>query len=132
MKGIDNTNRLATGACGSGHVHAAAQAAVNFESTIAHPTGTSQWFLPTIAQWKLMSEAISGSGTLSTSSQNAFKNTAFADWFSARGGKNFESGGYWSSVEYSTSYAWDMFFTDGGANYYNKSGLSRVRPVLAF
>lgn len=132
MKGIDNTNRLATAACGSGHVHAAAQAAVNFESTLAHPTGTSQWFLPTIRQWKIMLEAIKGSGTLSTSSQDAFKTAAFADWFSARGGKNFEAGDYWSSVEYSTNGAWNMYFFNGRAYYNNKSNTYRVRPVLAF
>ena len=132
MKGIDNTNRLATAACGDGHVHAAAQAAVNYENTLAHPTGTSQWFLPTIRQWKLMLESIKGGGTLSTSGQDAFKAAAFADWFSARGGTNFQASGYWSSVEYLTASAWSMYFDSGSANLGSKGNTRYVRPVLAF
>ena len=138
MTGIQNTNRLAEAKCDEGHVHAAAQAAVGYESTDPHPSGTSQWFLPTMAQWKLMLESIRknmSSGdtySLSNSNQDAFKSTAFQSWFDARGGKNFEAGPYWSSVEYSGDYAWDMFFDGGRAGSNVKYSDYRVRPVLAF
>jgi hypothetical protein len=41
---------------------------------------------------------------------------------------------YWSSTEYSPSYAWDLYFVNGYLNYWhNKVGAQfRVRPVSAF
>ena len=140
MTGIENTNHLANAECGEGHVHAAAQAAVGYESTDPHPSGTSQWFLPTMAQWKLMLESIrknmSSGDTYHFYMQNqdAFKNTAFQSWFDARGGKNFEAGFsyYWSSTEYNAGNAWDVTFNTGSALYDSKANYGIVRAVLAF
>ena len=139
MTGIQNTNRLANAGCCEGHVHAAAQAAVGYESTDPHPSGTSQWFLPTIAQWKLMLESIRknmNSGdtyTLSISEQEEFKNTAFQSWLDDRGGKYFEaSRPYWSSVDCDFDQAWYMNFNVGKAGSYKKFRGYYVRPVLAF
>ena len=132
-KGIDNTNRLATAACGSGHVHAAAQAAVNYESTVAHPTGTSQWFLPTMYQWNLMVKAMCGQSTdLTTSTNDNYKAAKFNTKITAAGGTGVQASRYWSSVEYNTGNAWDMTFSDGSAYYNYKSNTYYVRPVLAF
>lgn len=39
---------------------------------------------------------------------------------------------YWSSTEYSATYAWNLFFIYGSFNYYNKTGEFSVRPVSAF
>lgn len=40
---------------------------------------------------------------------------------------------YWSSTEYSATYAWLLYLNDGGAGYGTKaSSQSRVRPVSAF
>jgi len=130
LKGIEYTNKLASATCGSGHVHAAAQQAKNYSVTT--PTGCSQWFLPTIGQWKLMLEAMKGSGTLSTSSQDAFKAAAFATFFSTAGGTNFQASSYWSSVECYTYGAWSMYFLHGYALAFSKSNAYYVRPVLAF
>lgn len=132
-KGIDNTNRLATAACGSGHVHAAAQAAVNYESTVAHPTGTSQWFLPTMYQWNLMVKAMCNqSSDLTTSTNDNYKAAKFNTKITAAGGTGVQADVCWSSVEYGTGHAWGMYFGSGGASSLNKSITYYVRPVLAF
>lgn len=40
---------------------------------------------------------------------------------------------YWSSTEYSATYAWYLSLSNGGANYYTKATYQlRVRPVSAF
>lgn len=41
---------------------------------------------------------------------------------------------YWSSTEYSTTYAWFLYLNDGNANYWNTKATYqiRVRPVSAF
>ena len=130
-KGIDNTNRLATAACGSGHTHAAAQNAKNF--SVARPTGASQWFLPTMYQWNLMVKAMCGKSTdLTTSTNNDYKADKFNEKITAAGGRGVLSSYYWSSVEYSADYAWDMYFYYGYANGYGKSFNNRVRAVFAF
>ena len=136
--GIEYTNRLATAACGEGHVHAAAQAAVNYENTVPHPNGTSQWFLPTIGQWKLMLESIRGGGTIPyTGEANGFKASAFSSWFASRGGTNFQASSsfhYWSSVETTTNWVWGVDFVSGSIAYYQKivDNNKIVRPILAF
>ena len=139
MKGIDFTNTLADG-CGAEHTHAAATNAKNWQYTGAenagdHPSGTSQWFLPAIGQWNLIVQGLTGLSTnLTTSTNNSYKNAAFDTILGAAGGDaaKFQAGNYWSSVEYSTSGAWYMYFGNGGAHYDGKSANNRVRPVLAF
>lgn len=43
------------------------------------------------------------------------------------------AGWYWSSTEYSATYAWGLYLNGGGANYYTKApDTGRVRPVSAF
>ena len=39
---------------------------------------------------------------------------------------------YWSSSEHSDSYAWYLYFDNGGVSSFYKSGYYYVRPVLAF
>lgn len=39
---------------------------------------------------------------------------------------------YWSSTEYSSSYAWDLWMDDGTRDYDYKNYNYYVRPVLAF
>jgi hypothetical protein len=131
-KGIDNTNRLATAACGSGHVHAAAQNAQNF--SVARPSGASQWFLPTMYQWNLMVKAMCGKSTdLTTSTNNDYKADKFNEKITAAGGRGVLSNGYyWSSVAYSSSHAWFIYFITGGMGYGGKSNNFRVRAVFAF
>ena len=130
-KGIDNTNRLATAACTSGHVHAAAQNAKNFSD--ARPAGASRWFLPTMYQWNLMVKAMCGQSTnLTTSANSNYKYDKFNAKITDAGGRGVSSGYYWSSVEYSTSSAWNMDFTNGKAYNLNKSNTYYVRAVFAF
>ena len=39
---------------------------------------------------------------------------------------------YWSSTEFSSNYAWNLWMDDGGRDYGNKTNYYYVRPVLAF
>lgn len=137
-KGIDNTNRLADANCGSGHVHAAAQKAKAYKyddsvSAGAHPTGTSQWFLPTMYQWNLMVKAMCGGSTdLTTSTNNSYKAASFNTKITAAGGTGVQADAYWSSVEYNAGGAWYVYFNGGSAGHNYKGDAYYVRPVLAF
>ena len=112
MAGIANTDALVNN---TGHTHAAASAARNYNSG-THPTGTSEWFLPSAGQWNKMFTAAGGYENLknNASLQNDDEN-------------------YWSSTEYNAGGAWD-FYSDGGSWYHNSksSSYDRVRPCLAF
>ena len=133
-KGIDNTKRLATAACGAGHVHAAAQAAVNYENTMRHPKGASQWFIPTMYQWNLMLKAMCNSTTdLSDNANTNYQNTSFNQKIIAAGGTGVTSEAYWSSVECRTDDAWRMNFGTGFAGKYShKNGTYPLRVIIAF
>ena len=130
-KGIDNTNRLANAECGDGHVHAAAQAAKNFD--VARPSGASQWFLPTMYQWNLMVKAMcGGSADLTESTNEDYKADPFNVKITAAGGRGVGNY-YWSSVEIYEDDAWCMSFFSGFAGYGGfKFYFSGVRAVFAF
>ncbi len=136
-KGIDNTNKLANATCGSGHNHPAAKAALDYESTVPHPAGTSQWFLPTMYQWNLMVKGMCGDhGNLvcNTSAPNDnYKAATFNEKIIAAGGVGVKSSSYWSSVEYNSERSWMMFFNYGIMYHFRKTDTDcYVRAVLAF
>ena len=139
-KGIDNSFRLATGACGTSsdrHNHPAARAAVDYRVTVAPPTGTSQWFLPTLYQWNLMLKGMCGDhGDVSRTDNSSYKAEQFSKKITAAGGTALEPKSYWSSVECEwMANAWLMQFGDGKVENRSKSSSSNtfnVRAVLAF
>lgn len=134
--GIAKTATLAAG-CGKGHTHAAAYAAANY--AVAHPTSTSDWFLPTIGQWNLIVQGLTGSSD--NLDINVYNETYMTANINAKitisGASAIPTGNhhYWSCSEKGTGSAWAMFFKDGGANGGYKdtaSGTMFVRSVLAF
>ena len=139
-KGIDNSFRLATGACGTSsnrHNHPAARAAVDYRVTVAPPPGTSQWFLPTLYQWNLMVKGMCGDhGDVSRTDNSSYKAEQFSKKITAAGGAALESKSYWSSVEYyAMTLAWIVRFDKGcvaGNSKTNSSETANVRAVLAF
>ena len=51
----------------------------------------------------------------------------------AVGGEPLHDDWYWSSTQYSATYAWHLYLNNGTANYYTKAtSQGRVRPVSAF
>ena len=110
MAGIANTDALVNH---TGHTHAAASAARNYNSGI-HPAGTSAWFLPSAGQWYKMSTAAGSFANLKT---NAGLN---------------EEENYWSSTECSGGVAWDFDASDGSWHSNSKSYTDLVRACLAF
>ena len=142
MAGIEYTQQLAnaTGLC-SGHTHDAAKAVNNYQydasvSAGAHPTGTSQWFLPTIGQWNLIVKGLCGDhGNLKATSptNDYYTATNFNVKILAAGGKGVKTNSYWTSVELDKTYVWLMSFSIGNVSNSSKTSTNNyVRAVLAF
>lgn len=111
VAGIANTDALVNHAS---HTHAAAAAARNYNGG-THPTGTSEWFLPSAGQWDKMGTAVGGHDKLAT---NAGLGTG-----------QF----YKSSSELDTYHDWNYQSYYGGlsnGDYKSYDGL--VRACLAF
>ena len=128
MAGITNTMSLVFN---HDHTHAAASAASNYKynnevDAGTHPTGTSEWFLPSAGQWKKMIDACKN--VLGT--KNSYED--LRDGFSGVGGTNLRSDTYWSSTEKSASRAWRYRFNDSGWAEYYKDDVCSVRACLAF
>ncbi len=116
MAGIANTNALLGHAS---HTHTAASVARNYNGG-THPTGTSEWFLPSAGQWDKMITAASGFENLRTNASLQSGN----NWYSY----------YWSSTEYTKIGAWLCYFEeyDGGWQTDDKDHTNYVRSALAF
>jgi len=130
-KGIEYTNTLADATCNAAHDHAAAKNAKNYDVPL--PSSCSQWFLPTIGQWSLIVQGLTGDSTgLTTSSNNSYKAANVNTTITTAGGSGLASTHYWSSVEYNTEDPWVIDINAGNANHPGKSGGFRVRPIFAF
>ena len=111
MAGLANTDALV----GHGsHSHNAASAARNYNRG-THPTGTSEWFLPSAGQWDKMAKAVGGYANLKT-------NASLQEYAS-----------YWSSSESDAVRAWRFGTYSGSWSRDDKGSNSfRVRACLAF
>ncbi len=139
LAGISNTEFLKNKYSG----YAAAKA-VAYESTIAHPSSTSSWFLPTLGQWNLIVYGLFGS-ELSYSADNnevnyiAFNlkldNAGLAGSGSGEedaGANGFHRNPCWSSNEAGSGSACIYRAGNGRASTHVKYYTAWVRPVVAF
>ena len=115
MAGIANTDALVSH---TKHTHPAANYATLYEKLDVnhpkHPTGTSEWFLPSCGQWYKMQ-------TAAGSYDNLCNNVGM------------ESKDYWSSTEYSSNNAWRSYYGSNSDNPHPAKGfLMKVRSCLAF
>lgn len=153
VSGYTNTATLtADAATAEKYPAAKAAKAAKENTTLAAPTGTTGWFLPSAQQWMKMQ---TGLGALEESSikwDNWFDNdhlgaTAWENALKKAGEGNYDSMTpylwYWSSSEYSAYFAVSLYVDATGAGddygfewgYGSKdytSSYYRVRPVLAF
>ena len=112
MAGIANTDYLINHA--GSHTHAAASAARGYNSG-THPTGTTEWFLPSAGQWKKIIDAY-GLTNLKTDA----------------GDYNGMSGDYYLSTERTALQAWGFDFSYGNSLVIDKTITKNVRSCLAF
>ena len=107
---------------GEGHWHNAAGNGYY----VARPSGASMWAIPSVGQWQLMVQGLTGnSSSLSDTDNPDYNyNGNLNDKLLAAGGKGLQWLFYWSSTEQDASYAW--CFNVGGINDYRNG--SRVSP----
>ena len=126
----------ATLAATADHEAALLAAAYQYDGSVAagaHPTGTSQWFLPAMGQWNLMVKALCGDhGDLTSSSNIYYQSAAFSTPITAAGGSAVASGHYWSATEKTAHDAWYISFQRGLTQGGDKDAGKYVRAVLAF
>ena len=130
MAGIANTETLVNNSNvtvnNSTHKHAAANAARNYQYSVAHPTGTSEWFLPSYGQWYKMI-------IVKGYNRNADNYKALCESFSSVGGTNMGSQNYWSSTEYDKDYACRSYYNGTTSDSRpSKGNANKVRAGLAF
>ena len=146
MTGIENTNRLASNTCGTGHTHSAASVASTYKvmdesMEVFAPTsiGCSPWFLPSTGQWFKVFEGCGVTTDQWTAPGNcpgvaADNYNAIQHLMTAAGG--VLSSSYWTSTErIGKRFA---FYVGIGSTFgvsmriYTKTGTCHVRPFIAF
>ena len=132
--GIDHTNTLVS----DGHIHFAALICRNHYDV--RPSGSSDWFLPSIGQWNLMIKALVAKGGGSNTNLEKFYDSApnthgysyYNNILLSQGAEVIHSGSYWSSSEASNAYTWEYSSTRGYVRYSYKNYRYFVRAVFAF
>ena len=115
----------------SGHTHNAATYTRNYSTTI--PSGASSWFLPSIGQWQLIVQGLTGgTSSLTNNENNTYKASNVNTKITAAGGTGFQSAAYWSSTETNSTNVYRLHFSYGAAYNDSKSNEFYIRPVLAF
>lgn len=129
LDGIKNTQVLVDHVRGS-HTAPAATAAVNYKNTVAPPTGTSGWFLPSAGQINLMMKGLIGYGF----PMNVEPATKVNEKLSNAGLNNISFGkALWSSTQKNSSDAYRVIFIyDGVIDLMTKNNSYDALPVLAF
>ena len=126
-----NSNGTGVTANCNGHTHNAATLTRNYSATI--PSGASTWFLPSIGQWQLIVQGLTGGTTsLTNSENNTYKASNVNTKIIAAGGTGFQSNPYWSSTETTTTHVYRMAFNQGAAYNDYKSNSYYVRAVFAY
>ena len=133
--GIANTTTLA-GGCSATHTHAAANVAASNNSTPVPTTGTSGWFLPSVGQWNLIVQGLTGStANLRVNVENeTYKASSVNAKIIVAGGTGLKANDYWSCSEWNSGSAWFIRFSEGSVNGYGKNRNTNmfVRSVIAF
>ncbi len=100
---------------------------------VAKPSGTSDWFEPTLGQWARMMDSFGGSfvsGTYDTKSATAVSNLNTA--LTNAGGTALSADLYWLSTEINNSEAAFFSASGGQFGYHGKDTSHRVRAFFAF
>ena len=100
---------------------------------VAKPSGTSDWFEPTLGQWARMMDSFGGSfvsGTYDTKSATAVSNLNTA--LTNAGGTALSADQYWLSTEIDNSKAAFFSASGGQFGYHGKENSHRVRAFFAF
>ena len=123
MAGIANTDVLVSH---TGHTHDAASAARGYNSG-THPTGTSEWFLPSAGQWnKMIGTGGYGVANLMTTAGGYTGLTSPEYWSSTE--KDYDS-----ECERPENAFYFYILNNSGDTFYSiKLGLKSVRACLAF
>lgn len=141
LAGISNTSTLLTKYSTESY---AANLVNSYRLSIAHPTGTSDWFLPSCGQWVLLLRNYGASITSSNSFGNYFPSDYNLTVYNAVQNALLLADGedaklvddnYWTSTEYSEKYGVRVYFSKPhgvGIVYTIKEQAYRVRPFLAF
>jgi hypothetical protein len=97
------------------------------------PSGSTQWFLPSVFQWNQIIKGLSGrTEDLSYSNNQNYTSLALNPIIALAGGGEFQSSSYWSSSEIDKDHAWALFLGNGTIGFGGKNYDRFVRACFAF
>lgn len=135
MCGISNTALYIAGK--SGHTHHVAAALANYNTNVPRPSGSSDWFIGTQSQMRLITRNMAMKAGVTSPSANV-PYSSYSAVIDNAGGTGMSGGPYWCSSEYlyQTTKHWQADCrpgTDGGYGGINKNTAQRnARAIFAF
>lgn len=135
LYGIEDTSTYMTNS--SGHTHPLTQVINAYRATVVHPTGTSDWFVPSMGQWYLMIKGLTGlSETLpwangeGTSYNPNYNSENVSVKIVAAGGTKLSRSSY--AITEGSPNAFYKYNDEGCANSNGKNGGLWLRLIIAF
>lgn len=99
-----------------GHTHNHAAAAAAYDYSVSRPVGTSRWFVPTMGQWNLAVQGLTGSTTDISETQNPeYSYYNLKTKFDAAGVNPLTWCVYWSSTEKDGTNMWTFCIEGNGS-----------------
>ena len=101
----------------------------------SRPSASSAWFLPSLYQWQRMFIGCNSSNSFVsnwTEDSGSFDHGNFCTKLKNCGGTDVKDDRYWSSTEYSSSYAWRYSFFSSKFFWSDRMNYTYVRAVFAF
>lgn len=144
LNGLAMTKQLAAG-CNENHSHPAAKACATYDNTrlneaVRQQKGFSEWFLPSVAQWKLAMEGLGATGWTTAGgylmvNTDDLKNALMAKFTAAGVSEYFESlwtNQAWSSTPYDNGKANQLSFNWKVIAGLDKDTSANLVPMIAF
>ena len=90
-----------------GHHHNHQAAAAVYDYNVSRPTGASPWFIPTMGQWNLVAQGLTGStADISTTDNPDYTFSNLSTKLTVAGASGLAWAAYWSSTEVDGSNMW--------------------------
>lgn len=99
-----------------GHHHNHAAAAAAYDYSVSRPAGSSPWFVPTMGQWNLAAQGLTGStGDISDTKNLSYTYSTLSTKLTAAGASGLTWAVYWSSTEVDGTNMWTFCVEGDGS-----------------
>lgn len=113
-----------------GHHHQHQAAAAAYDYSVSRPTGVSPWFIPTMGQWNMIAQGLTGTtADISETDNPDYTYSNLSAKLTAAGASGLTWAVYWSSTEVDGTYMWTFDIGGEGSGRNGGRALSVAKTL---